>query len=177
MTRISPKEVTAKLPDREPDFEDERIQMWRARRLGSASSDFIDESVLSVDLEKEEVFESRVYPLVPHPATLAFAESRLQSSPAPGDPARLLEELQRVIEQSALKVASKRSRADGQITYLVAAIGSEGGALIEQHQVPDEASYRRAVLELEEDLLVPGLVDEPSITTLDEWRWYEQQSG
>ncbi len=66
-------------------------------------------------------------------------------------------------------------RADGRITYAIVAVGPDTRTLIERAEVPDEATYRRAVADLEDELLAAGLLAEPLVVSPEEWSTYEQQ--
>ena len=160
--------------DREPDFEDERIRMWKMLQEPRQRPEAVDETVLAVDLENEEVYESRIYPLRPSPEMLTLiAVRRPEIVTAAGSPEDFLDAVRPIIEKSALKVLTKRSRSDGHITYLVAVAGPDVRVLLERGELPDEASFRRFVTNLEEDLLIPGVVGEPAVTPVEQWRRYE----
>jgi len=159
--------------ERDPDFEDEKIRLWRTPKEKPPPYDAGDETVMAVDLGREEVYESRVYPLLPHPVTIAFVAAWLarQEEPPPQDEFLLL--VQSAIGESLLKVLAKRDRSDGRISYLVVAVGPELRVLIERGEAADEEKYRRMVAHLEDELVVPGVVGEPQVTTPEEWRQYE----
>ena len=171
------REVAANIVEGEPHFEDEKIRLWRMSKDAPDRPDVSDETVLALDLETEEIFESRVYPLLLHPATFTlFIRQWLRLEGHPSDPEALLEAVESVVEQSSLKVLAKRNRTDGRISYVVAAAGAETRTLVDRGEAEDEAAYRRAVEELEEELRSPGVVGDPTVTGPEEWRKYEQMS-
>ncbi len=134
--------------------------------------------MLPVNLDTEEIYESRAYQLLLHPSTLASITSHwLRVEEPPSDPESFLEAVTAIVERSSLKVLAKRDRGDGRITYAIVAVGPETRTLIERAEVPDEAAYRRAVVHLEDELLAPGLLAEPIVVGPDEWSKYEQQES
>ena len=146
--------------------------MWRqpkeAGRPGSG-----DETVLPVDISTEEIYESRVYPLLPHPGILILLASRLAREQPQPTHQEFFQVAQAVFAESTLKLLAKRSRSDGRISYLVTIVSEEVRAVFDRGDVPDEAGYRRVVGELEADLLEPGMIGEPLVVTPEEWRRYE----
>ena len=162
------------MTEREPDFEDDKLRIWKepansTERLG------LDETVMDVNFETEEIYESRVYPLLPHPATMILLAERLASarhSPSQKDFALLL--IGFAAADSSLKVLSKRNRSDGRITSQVTVVNDFGRVLIERHDLPDDDAYRGKVGELE-DLLGPALLGDPTIVTATEWQEYNQE--
>ena len=158
--------------EREPDFEDDNIRLWRTPKdQGERPDD--DETTMAVDLKREELYESRVYPLLPHPATVALVAAWLARQEAPPDQEEFLATVLAAIGESTLRVLTKRRRDDGRITYLVVAVGPTVRTLVERGEAADETDYRRLVAVLEDELLSPGLIGDPKVTTTEDWQRYE----
>lgn len=161
--------------ERGPDFEDEKIRIWKEPADAPGGPRETDETVMGVNFETEEIYESRVYPLVPHPATLVLLAERVASGGrllTQEDAALLL--IGSLAADSSLKVLAKRARSDGRITCQVTVVTGYGRVLIERHDLPHAGAYRSKVAELEE-LLRPGLLADPTIITAEEWQRYKEE--
>lgn len=166
--------------EREPDFEDDKIRMWRTRPEGGEEESEADDSVLSIDGETEEIYESRSYGLNPPPALLALRALLAvePEEPAGGSPLAVsLDEVAGRIADTALKVLAKRRKSDGRISFVVVTTGPGGRALIHRADLVSERRFRREVRKLERELLEPGLVKPPLVTLADEWQRYARDMG
>ncbi len=107
--------------ERAPDFEDDKIRLWRGE-LPVPASDKDDPTVLRVNVEHEEPYESRVYRLRPEVENFAALVS-IAMRPGPGRPplplslATVLSD--HFIQDSLVKFLSKRHRESGDISLLI----------------------------------------------------------
>src|SRR3990170_5324745 len=99
--------------EREPDFEDDKIRMWRARPEGGEEEFEADDSVLSIDAETEEIYESRIYGLNPPPELLALGALLAVELGEGTDGSPFMASLGEIvgrIADSAVKVLAKRRK-------------------------------------------------------------------
>ena len=172
------KGVVAAMLEREPDFEDEKIRLWKTDKDAPDRPPTEDDpTVLPVDMEKEEIFESRIYPALMHPTTVLYVAENVANLEEPPSLVEFFEKMRETMEDTCMKVLSKRNKEDGRINYIVIVVGGSVRGLVERGELPDEQSYRTMVAELEEAFVVKGIVGEPSVTTPEEWRRYEQEQS
>jgi len=149
--------------------------MWRAPTESEKPETEPDETVMSVEAESEEIYESRVYGLKPSPELLYVLSildlERGEGREEPGL-ADALRETARGISATAVKVLAKRRRSDGLLSFVVVVTGPAGRALMNRQDLVTERVYRRVVRKLEGELLSPGLVNAPLVTTAEDWRRY-----
>lgn len=164
--------------EREPDFEDERIRAWTAGPEGRGAEEFKeDPTVLSLDAEHEEIFESRTYRFQAGPETLLYL-IRLVTSRQPDlglSREEIMRDARRLMQDTAFKFLAKRRKQDGLITSLLVAVTTGDRSLLLRQEWVEEDDYRQAVQEFEESSLSKGILTEPLVTTLEEWRRYSQQ--
>lgn len=163
------------MPEREPDFEDDKVRIWSAKKDSHEPSSENELTTLPVDMSKEEIFESRVYPALQHPATVMYVAERVARLEEAPNLTEFFEEMNEMMEETCMKVLSKRNKEDGRISYIVIVVGGSVRDLIERDELPDEAAYRQMIAELEEEFVGEEIVGEPSVTTSEEWRRYEAQ--
>ena len=157
-----------------PEFEDEKIRRWRADDPSERLDD--DPTVLRiVDSAREEFYESRVYDLNPQaPALLIPGLARDNPDLTP-------EEILRVyVEDSptiSFRILAKRAKDHGLVTFLlVARFGDMRYLLADEALVPAER-YHEFVSEFEERALGTGLVGNPTVIDLEQWRAYDADMG
>ena len=152
-----------------PEFEDDKIRRWREPE-GESDQLRDDPTVLSIDIETEEIFESRGYGLG------GGAHAQLTETAARmGLPVDAALEFGR---EMSFKFIAKRRRSDGLITYVFVFAGLDERHLLGREDWVREEHYRLAVAEFEADVMPSDLVSEPLVVTLEEWRRYEKgQSG
>lgn len=163
--------------EREPDFEDEKIRFWLHPLEGKQADEFKGEpTVLSIDSETEEIFESRTYRLrvtiddAPLAFRLALAEKALSQPEA--DLEKLVEDATAFLADASFKFLAKRRKDEDIVTYILL-FQSQGvrQLLLRNDRVAVE-SYRKMVAEFEQDFLGRGLVFEPLVVDVEEWRSY-----
>jgi hypothetical protein len=166
------------MQERKPDFEDDKIRMWRSRPEGGRNEFEAEDGVLSIDGEFEEIYESRIYGLNSPPELLALRALLVDELGESAGDSRLsasLDEIAGRIADSALKVLAKRRKSDKLITFIVVVTGPGGRALIHRADLVSEKAFRREVRKLETQLLEPGLVNPPLVTSVEEWARYHER--
>ena len=152
-----------------PEFEDDKIRRWRETE-GDSERLRDDPSIVSIDIETEEIFESRGYGLG------EGAHSQLAETAV-----RVGLPLSAVLEfgqEMSFKFIAKRRRSDGLITYILVFAGLGERHLLGREDWVSQERYRQAVTEFEADVLPADLVSPPLVVTLEEWRQYEKgQTG
>jgi hypothetical protein len=130
--------------------------------------------VIYVNFETEEIYESRAYEIAAPEAVITIAEhaEKQGRSLTPRDQAVLFATL---FFGGTVKLLAKRSLADGQMHYLVTAVNDFGRVVVDRGQLEDPSSFRRFVDELERELILPGLFDQPMVITHEEWQRYESE--
>lgn len=163
--------------ERRPDYEDERVRAWTfepGEREPVRPEE--DPTVMHLDVEREEVFESRTYRLQPSPETLQYLVELAASTLS--DLAVSREQVVRfaagLFHDTTFKFLSKRNKQDGLIdSLLVAAGGGDRCLLLRQDRVQEE-EYRQAVLEFETDYLPEGVLAPPLVIALEDWQRYSR---
>ena len=164
--------------ERKLDFEDDKIRAWT---FGSGEQElekpWRDPTVMCVDVEREEVFESRIYRLRTSPEVLLYLVDLVttrepESVPSPGAVVRFAVEM---IDDTTFRFFAKRSREDGLISSLLVAVGGDDRCVLLQQEQVGEDEYRQAVQDFETSYLPEGTLTAPRVTTLEEWRRYSQE--
>ncbi len=119
------------------------------------------------------VGESRIYPALMHPATVLYVARNVAHLEQPPNLLEFFEKMRETMEDTCMKVLSKRNKEDGRIGYIVVVVGGAVRGLVEKGELTDEEGYRKMVAELEEEFVGEGIVGEPSVTTSEEWQRYE----
>ena len=168
------------MKEREPDFKDEKIRPWQARSKEPHWEDMDkDPTVIAIDEETEEVFESRVYRIKTHPETfgavLRMLWQRLRSRAADLRRDEAVDQAARVVDDPSVKFLAKRRTEDGRITYLLVGISPESRWIIDRRELIEETDYRKAVEALEELPLFRTILAEPMVLTYEEWRRYADE--
>lgn len=112
--------------EREPSFEDERIRTWTySAERGEPETFEEDPTVMHLDVEREEIFESRIYRFRPDPEVLLYlidqtTVSLSEQSPSPEEIVQFAKEL---MEDTTFKLLAKRNKPDGLVSSLLVAAG------------------------------------------------------
>ena len=164
--------------EREPDFEDDKIRAWTAspedQRLEEIGR---DPTMLSLDMEKEEIFESRTYRFRPGPEALAYfvdlvSSRKHQLELSSGE---ILQAARELMAGITLKFLAKRRKEDGLIDSLLVAVRSDDRCLLSRQEWVEQDQYRQKVQAFEEDFLPEGILSPPLVVTLQQWRRYSQE--
>jgi hypothetical protein len=131
--------------------------------------------VLDIKLETEEMFESRSYLVVPHPASVILIADRMASVGTIVDERTVAKLTTCLMTDSSLKILSKRTRGGTGIDYLVTFVNPYVRLKIERSEVEDETAFRSRIDDFERELLDSGLLDEPTVLTREDWQQYERQ--
>lgn len=168
-----------------PNFEDDRITFWKHPPKGESADEIKeDPTSLSIDVDTEEVFESRVYPLqatqetailVFRMARMALAEQNLSESDP--DFKKVIERGDEMLANGEFKFLAKRRKADGRITHVLLFHSPGWRCLVGRTDWDTEKDYRSAVTRFEVGFLERGLVFEPTVATLEEWQRYAEKIG
>ncbi len=150
----------------EREFEDERIIRWR--QVDPAEGSTPDPTVLDINLDTEEIYESRVYDVIP----TRDPSGRLPSRETPALLRELLIRLSSVPD-SGFKILAKRAKASGDVTFLLTMTNAGNRFLLARGDHVEEAEFRDFAADLENVLLASGVVNPPTVITADEWRQYE----
>jgi hypothetical protein len=158
---------------RDPDYEDEKLRFWSERKEEPLRSVEDDPTVLSVDLAREEIFESRVYNLR-REAVAAIAADLIADRPDI-PPEGILVTYMETANDSSFRIFAKREKAEQLLTWVFIGVFGNRRALFDRHEREPESVYREFVAGFEGDALTDGVVEPPTVITIDEWRGYEQQ--
>lgn len=153
--------------EREQEFEDDKIRTWKAR---AGERPQRDPTVMDVDLEREELYESRTYSLRPEALT-GLGLAAVLTDPAGDAREPLISHLG--IHEASLKLLAKQDRADKQITSILVSVFYGERTLLDRWDRIDEPEFRRRVRALNEMAVERGPFESPLVVTLEEWRQYE----
>jgi len=165
--------------EREPDFEDEKIRLWKAKAEDQEGREFGgDPTMLSLDVEKEEIFESRTYRFRPGPEAFGYLLDLVTSRQPELElsPQQVIRGVRELMAVTTFKVLAKRRKEDGLITSLLVAAAPNSRSLLSRQDWVEEAEYREAVQRFEEGFLPEGVLAPPLVVPLEEWRGYSQES-
>ena len=167
--------------EREPNFEDEKIRTWMARPEDRGAETIEgDPTVLSLDVEREEIYESRTYRFRRGPKALFYLIDKLVSQYPEGeadlDLNEVIEAAAELMEETTFKILAKRRKEGGSISSVLVAVTPDRRSRLDRHEWREEQEYRQGVDEFEAHLLSKGVLTPPLVVTLDEWRRYLEQS-
>ena len=163
--------------EREPTFEDDNLRTWSFDARDREPSQFEgDPTLMYVDVDHEEIYESRTYRFQATPEVLDFlvdvAAARLAGTGA--RPTEIVPFARELLDDTTFKFLAKRSKEDGQITSMLVAVGGGTRSLILRQDQVQEDEYRQAVQAFETTYLPEGILDPPLVVTLEEWRRYAE---
>jgi hypothetical protein len=164
--------------EREPTFEDDNIRTWTFAPRDREPSRFEgDPTLMQVDVEREEIYESRTYRFQATPEVLGFLVDVVAARlPAPGlSLEQLCDFAMSLIEDTTYKFLAKRDKEDGSITATLIVVGGGERSLLLQQEHVDEAEFRQAVHAFETGYLPSGVLSPPLVVPLEEWRRYAQE--
>ena len=162
----------------EPSFEDDKMRTWTfgpgERAIQGIEN---DPTLMYVDVEREEVFESRTYRFRDSPEVFAFlvqtAAAQLTQAGAPTE--AIIPFARELMVDTTYKFLAKRSKETGTITATLVAVGGGERCLLFRQENVDEDEYRQAVEGFETSYLPEGVLSPPLVTTLEEWRRYSDE--
>jgi len=132
-----------------------------------------DPTVMTIDEEAEEIFESRAYHFGPGPQTFSFLLGSLAKTMgedlAEIPPEELVDHIMDMIEGTGIKFLAKRRKEDGRITFILVGISRHSRSLLDRQELVEEADYRKAVREFEELPLSRAILSPPAVVTLEEF--------
>ena len=164
--------------EREPDFEDQKIRAWTFGEDHREDQQFEgDPTMLSLNMEKEEIFESRAYRFQTSPEASLYLLN-LVTSRQHHLALSLEESVQaatELMEGITFKFLAKRTKEDGLITSLLVAVRGDDRCLLSRQEWVKEAEYRQAVQEFEAGFLPKGVLGPPMVVTPEEWHRYAQE--
>jgi len=160
---------------REPDYEDEKLRFWAARKDENLPTTEDDPTVLSVDLAREEIFESRVYDVRQDAIAAVAAQVIVDHPEVP--PEGILVTYMQSAHDSSFRILAKRDKGGQLLTWALVGVFAGRRELIARHDEEPEPIFREFVAEFEGDALEGGLVNPPAVVTVKEWRAYEQQQS
>jgi len=175
------------MKEREPHFENEKIRAWLIRPSLEGpvekEQDFEslekDPTVMTIDEEAEEIFESRAYHFGPGPETFSFLLGSLAKTMGEDlveiPPEELVDYVMDMIEGAGIKFLAKRRKEDGRITFILVGISRHSRSLLDRQEFVEEADYRKAVQEFEELPLSKAILSSPAVVTIQEWRHYAEE--
>ncbi len=175
------------MKEREPDFENEKIRAslirppleGRVEREHDLEGLEKDPTVITIDEETEEIFESRAYHFKPGPETFSFLLGSLAKMMGEDlveiPPQELVDHVMDMIEGAGIKFLAKRRKEDGRITFILVGISRHSRSFLDRQELVEEADYRKAVQEFEELPLSRAILSPPAVVTLEEWRRYGEE--
>jgi hypothetical protein len=166
------------MTERKPDFEDEKIRVWAPGPQDQERGEFKeDPTMMCLDVEHEEVFESRTYRFHASPEALQYLIGHIisQQPELRFYPEAVLQVTTKLLEDTTFKFLAKRRKEDGLITSLLIVVSDDDRCLLSRQERVEESEYRQAGHEFETCFLPPGVLTAPLIVTLEEWRRYSQE--
>ena len=158
-----------------PSFEDDRIRTWTFGPGERAIQGFEnDPTLMYVDVEREEVFESRTYRFRESPEVFAFlvrmAAAQLTQAGAPTE--AIIPFARELMVDTTYKFLAKRNKDTDTITATLIAVGGGERSLLFSQEDVGEDEYRQAVEGFEKSYLPEGVLAPPLVVALEEWRQY-----
>ena len=159
------------MPEREPDFEDDKVRVWRFDPPGERPED--DPTVLRINSEHEVPYESRVYGVrrgTENLAALMVIMARHAPGALPLPIAAILSE--HFIREGLVKLLSKRQESSGDISLLV--IGSALGRrfLLRPLRTFTATGYEAKVARFEAEWVDQGVLVRGPVVGPTEWDAY-----
>lgn len=164
--------------ERGPDFENDKIRTWKfgpedqeAEEIGR------DPTMLSLDVAREEIFESRTYRFRRGPEALGYLIDLVTSRQyvLGLSPEEVMQAATELMEGITFKFLAKRREEDGLISSLLVAVRSGDRCLLSRQEWVEVAEYRQKVQEFEAGFLPEGVLAPPRVVTLGEWRRYSEK--
>ena len=165
------------MDERKPDFEDGKIRTWlRGPEIDHWEGIENDPTVITIDEETEEIYESRTYRLKPGFPTFGvvmrlFLEKQ-KDHPHQAAPDGVAHSATDTIHSTTVKFMSKRRRADGRLTYVLAVVDRGRRSLIRRGELVQEQKYSDTVREWEQTPLCSALPSSTAVMGVEEWRRY-----
>jgi len=164
--------------ERGPGFENDKIRAWKFKpedqQVGETGR---DPTMLSLDVEREEIFESRTYRFRRAPEALGYAMDLVTSRhyELGLSPEEVMQAATELMEGITFKFLAKRREEDGLISSLLVAVRSGDRCLLSRQEWVEVAEYRQKVQDFEAGSLPEGVLSPPLVVTLGEWRRYSQE--
>ncbi|GEM_PF-3260944 len=161
--------------EREPDFEDNKIRMWRGDLPGVNPEG--DPTILRVNVEHEEPFESRTYGVR---RTADNVEELVQMVMSTGQehgylPPPVLEGLaQEFVRSALLKFLAKRNKSTGEISFLMVGMVFGRRSLARPLRTLSLEGYRTKVEDFEEEWVSQGPLEAGPVVNAEDWRHYQE---
>ncbi|MCL4552755.1 MAG: hypothetical protein M1305_04285, partial [Candidatus Marsarchaeota archaeon] len=156
-----------------------KIRLWLPKTEPAADLK-ADPTILSIESETEEIFESRVYHLQDTPEAILLALRLALAERGPSQPVISPEDIAdraaELMADATFKFLAKRRTTDGLITDLLLFQSGGWRHLMARQDWVVEEDYRNLVSSFEIDFMQDGLVSEPLVVTVDEWRRYTERS-
>jgi len=165
------------MKEREPDFEDGKMRAW-LRKPQEENWEGLgeDRTVLAIDEETEEIFESRTYRLRPtlegFSLALDILHARMGQRMLRMPPEVLANRVGGIVEDAMIKFLAKRRKEDGRIAHRLVAITGGSRRLLGRWDWVEERDYRETVLCFEQLPLFRATLSPPAVVTLEQWRRY-----
>lgn len=134
--------------EREPDFEDDKIRAWTFGEQPPEAEKFEgNPTTLSLDMEKEEIFESRTYRFRPGPEALAYFVDLVSSQKHQMElsPEEILQAARELMADITLKFLAKRRKENGLISSLLVAVRGNDRCLLSRQEWVEESEYLQKV--------------------------------
>lgn len=148
-----------------PTFENDKVRMWA--NPSDADQHIGDPTMIQVDMDHEEIYESRTYEMARTTQAIEFLKTVAQSNDVPEQV--LMPVVTRLMADTGFKVLAKRHLCTGLISALF--LGTAGGTRTVLRELKDvsEDEYRDEV-ERFERRFPAGVLADPLVCTLEEWR-------
>ena len=167
------------MKEREPDFEEEKMRAW-LRKPKEVNWEGLgkDPTVMTIEEETEEIFESRTYRLRATPEAYLLAldvlRARMGQRMLQMPPEVLAGHVVGMVEDTMIKFLAKRRKEDGRIAHMLVAITGSSRRLLDQRDWVEEDDYHRTVKCFEQLPLSQAILTQPAVVTLDDWRRYAE---
>lgn len=170
----------SRMLEREPDYEDPRIRAWTQSADDRDAEEYgRDPTIISLDMEKEEVYESRTYCLRLGLETLAYLTDLVagRQSEMRMTPREVRDAVVELMGGITFKFLSKRRKEDGLISSKLVVVRGGDRALLLNHDWVGEEFYREGVRRFEEEFLPQGVLGQPLVVTLEQWRRFTKEAS
>ena len=160
------------------DFENDKIRTWKFRPEDQEGEEIgRDPTMLSLDVEHEEIFESRTYRFQRGLEALGYMMGLVTSRQYKLglSPEEVMQAATELMEGITFKFLAKRRREEGLVSSLLVAVRSGDRCLLSRQEWVEVAEYRQKVQAFEASFLPEGVLAPPLVVTLEEWRRYSQE--
>ncbi len=164
--------------ERGPDFENDKIRTWKFGPEDQEGEEIgRDPTMLSLDVEREEIFESRTYRFRRGLEALGYVMGLVTSRQYElgFSPEEVMQAAAELMEGITFKFLAKRRREDGLVSSRLVAVRGGDRCLLSRQEWVEVAEYRQKVQAFEASFLPEGVLAPLLVVTLEEWQRHSQE--